>query len=84
MSKLLRLIDQDTPHKADPFSDGKKVIRAGLIVIAVMFGGFGTWIALAPLSGAVIAPGSVKIEANRKTVQHLEGGIVKAILVREG
>ncbi len=84
MSKLLRLIDQDTQHKADPFSDGKKVIRAGLIVIAVMFGGFGTWIALAPLSGAVIAPGSVKIEANRKTIQHLEGGIVKAILVREG
>lgn len=42
------------------------------------------WIALAPLSGAVVANGFVKTELNRKTIQHQEGGIVREILVREG
>lgn len=44
----------------------------------------GTWLVLAPLSGAVIAPGFVKVDMNRKVVQHQEGGIVKEILVRDG
>ncbi len=56
----------------------------GIAVIAAFFGGFGTWAALAPLESAAIAPGSVRIETNRKTVQHLEGGIVAEILVRDG
>ena len=38
----------------------------------------------APLAGAVVAPAQVKVELNRKTVQHQEGGIVREILVREG
>jgi HlyD family type I secretion membrane fusion protein len=59
-------------------------ILSGLIVILVFFAGFGGWAALAPLSGAVIAIGVVKVDTNRKTVQHLEGGIVKEILVRDG
>ena len=42
------------------------------------------WAASAPLAGAVIAPAQVKVELNRKTVQHQEGGIVREILVREG
>jgi HlyD family type I secretion membrane fusion protein len=42
------------------------------------------WSALAPLSGAVVANGEVKVELNRKTVQHQEGGIVREILVRNG
>ncbi|AZQ54091.1 HlyD family type I secretion periplasmic adaptor subunit [Burkholderia cenocepacia] len=42
------------------------------------------WAALAPLSGAVVAEGAVRTEGERKTVQHLEGGIVKQILVRDG
>src|SRR5690606_3687642 len=41
------------------------------------------WSAMAPLSGAVIAPAEVKVELNRKTVQHAEGGIVREILVRD-
>jgi HlyD family type I secretion membrane fusion protein len=44
----------------------------------------GVWVSLAPLSGAVVAPGQVKVELNRKTVQHQEGGIVREILVRNG
>jgi HlyD family type I secretion membrane fusion protein len=68
----------------EPLQDGRRIGRIGLIVIAVFFGGFGLWSLLAPLSGAVIVPGFVKVVSERKTVQHLEGGIVKEILVRNG
>ncbi|MGI9500464.1 MAG: HlyD family type I secretion periplasmic adaptor subunit [Geminicoccaceae bacterium] len=56
----------------------------GLAIIAMFFGGLGAWSALAPLDSAAIAPGRVTVEGNRKTVQHLEGGIVAEIAVREG
>lgn len=62
----------------------RKVILLGLFVIALFFGGLGGWAAMAKISGAVIAPGEIIVDTNRKTVQHLEGGIVKEILVREG
>lgn len=61
-----------------------RVVRKGMLVGVVLVGGFFLWASFAPLSGAVIANGKVKISTNRKTVQHLEGGIVKQILVREG
>lgn len=53
-------------------------------VIALFFGGFGGWATLAPLNGAVVANAVVKVEGNRKSVQHLDGGIVRALNVREG
>jgi epimerase transport system membrane fusion protein len=42
------------------------------------------WIVLAPLSMAVVAPGFVKVDLNRRPVQHLEGGIIRSVLVRDG
>src|SRR6201999_2813072 len=42
------------------------------------------WSAMARLDSAVTASGIVAIENSRKSVQHLEGGIVEAILVQEG
>jgi HlyD family type I secretion membrane fusion protein len=42
------------------------------------------WSAAAPVAGAVVAPAEVKVELERKTVQHAEGGIVREILVRDG
>jgi len=42
------------------------------------------WSSTAPLAGAVVAAAQVKVEYRRKTVQHLEGGIVREILVRDG
>jgi multidrug efflux pump subunit AcrA (membrane-fusion protein) len=54
------------------------------IVIAALFGVFGLWAAVAPLTSAAVAPGVVKVDSYRKTVQHLEGGIVSEILVHEG
>ncbi|MBU2091933.1 MAG: HlyD family type I secretion periplasmic adaptor subunit [Alphaproteobacteria bacterium] len=59
-------------------------ILAGMIIIGVMFGGIGTWSAIAELDGAVVASGTVKAEGNRRAIQHLEGGIVSEILVKDG
>lgn len=61
-----------------------RIIAAGLVIVAAFFGGFALWACLAPLQAAVHAQGEVIFDSRRKTVQHLEGGIVKQILVREG
>ena len=62
----------------------KRIVRTGLLVIAGAVIAFAVWAFYAPLSGAVIAPGYVKVDLNRKVVQHQEGGIVRAIKVRDG
>jgi len=56
----------------------------GLVLLLVSVGGFGLWAALAPLNGAVVASGTFVATGQNKLVQHLEGGIVRQILVREG
>lgn len=62
----------------------KKQTFIGLGLIVVLFGGFSAWAGLAPLAAAVIAPGSFVATGENKIVQHLEGGIIKSILVHEG
>ncbi|WP_456660523.1 HlyD family type I secretion periplasmic adaptor subunit [Bradyrhizobium sp. JR3.5] len=57
---------------------------AGWLIIAIFFGGIGTWAVTAPLNGAVVANAVVKVDGNRKSLQHLDGGIVKELHVREG
>jgi multidrug efflux pump subunit AcrA (membrane-fusion protein) len=64
--------------------DIKAVVRTGVLVICTAVIGFAIWAYFAPLSGAVIAQGFVKVDLNRKVVQHQEGGIVRAIRVRDG
>lgn len=59
-------------------------IFAGVAVILLFFGVIGTWAATAPISSAVVAPGQLRVDGNRQTVQHLEGGIVREFLVRNG
>ncbi|MBM3526825.1 MAG: HlyD family type I secretion periplasmic adaptor subunit [Alphaproteobacteria bacterium] len=49
-----------------------------------MIGGVGGWAATSQLSGAVIAPGTIVVQSNVKKVQHPTGGIVGAIMVKEG
>ncbi len=56
----------------------------GLVVVLLFFGGFGSWAALAPLASGAIAPGVVNPDSSRRVVQHLEGGIVQEVHVREG
>ena len=64
--------------------DAWHIGRVGFGVLAAVFLAFATWGTFAPLSGAVIAPGVVIVDAYRKAVQHLEGGIVREIKVRPG
>jgi len=64
--------------------DARPLVRAGLLILLAGILVLGAWSVIAPLSGAVIAPGFVKIDLNRKVVQHQEGGIVSAIRVRDG
>jgi HlyD family type I secretion membrane fusion protein len=57
---------------------------AGYVLIVGTFLVLGGWSAFARLDSAITATGVVSAETNRKTVQHLEGGIVREIHVREG
>lgn len=65
-------------------TDDRRFRRLGFLVVFAVFGGLGTWAAVAPLSSAALAPGVITVENYRKTVQHLEGGIIKTIRVRDG
>jgi HlyD family secretion protein len=59
-------------------------LTLGFLAIAVLVGGFGTWATTTRISGAIVAPGAIEVEQNRQVVQHLDGGIVASIEVREG
>jgi HlyD family type I secretion membrane fusion protein len=75
------LLDECDPRAHEAL---RRLRRHALIPLAIVCAVLAMWSTLAPLSGAVIASGRVKVELNRKTVQHQEGGIVRKILVRDG
>jgi HlyD family secretion protein len=60
------------------------ISRMGNLLVCCFVLGLGTWSAFAPLESAAIAFGTVESESNRKTIQHLEGGIIREILVADG
>lgn len=57
---------------------------AGVLGLAILVGGFGTWAATTNISGAIVASGSIEVDQNRQIVQHPDGGVVSEILVDEG
>ena len=59
-------------------------VRIGAVVVAVALGGFGAWAGLVPLTEGVVAVGTVAVEREHQTIQHLEGGIVETVHVHEG
>src|SRR5437773_10260004 len=65
-------------------SELRRLVGAGLLIIAAGVIALGGWTVVAPLSGAIVAPAFVKVDLNRKVVQHQEGGIVREIKVRDG
>ena len=83
-------MSKSAPHAALPAEDAadlrriRRPARLGLAVVVLFLGVAFGWGGFVPLDSAAVAPGFVSIDTNRKTIQHLEGGIVREILVREG
>ena len=65
-------------------TDDRPIRWLGFLILLVAFGGLGGWAATAQIDSAAVAAGTVTVESYRKTVQHLEGGIVREILVNDG
>lgn len=65
-------------------ADSGRAGRVGLWALGIGFVGFLIWAGFAPLDEGVAAQGMVAIDTKRKAVQHLTGGLVKDVLVREG
>ena len=63
---------------------GLRPVKYGIYIITVFFLIFFVWAGLLPINSSAIAPGTVVLDFNRKTIQHLEGGIIQEIMVKEG
>lgn len=72
------------PPPRSPFQRMRLLALSAFALVGVFVIGFGVWAAQAPLESAAIAGGAVEAESSRKTVQHLEGGIIGHILVKDG
>ncbi len=75
-------LEEGTQRPAEAHRD--KIIVFGTLSTLVCLGGFFLWAFFVPLTEGVLAIGTVVLDSNRKAIQHLEGGIVKQIHVRNG
>lgn len=86
--KLLKKDAADViTHDVTPLevkTDARAFSRIGWLVVLFGFGGFMLWALLAPLDKGVPLSGTVASESNRQAVQHLSGGTVQELLVRDG
>ena len=73
----------DEWHRGVP-AGVRRPILLGAIILLVCVGGFGVWSAVAPIDGAVVVSGSFVATGQNKHVQHLEGGILREVLAKEG
>ena len=78
------ITDVEDLKSNNDFSNTDQPIRMGFWVLIVGFGCFMLWTAFAPLDEGVSATASVSIESKRKTIQHMSGGVVHSVLVKEG
>lgn len=62
----------------------RKMFLAGFSAVGLFGAGVGVWGALAPLAAGAVAPGIISPDGSRRTVQHLEGGIIRTLKVRDG
>lgn len=81
MAQQQPAIDADAAASKAPIW---RPLRLALFIILLGVGGVFGWGAFAMIDSAVVAPGTLMVELNRRNVQHLEGGIVGEVLVREG
>lgn len=75
---------ESQPWYADVPRNTRAATMSGVIIVAMTVMGFGVWGNTAPISGAVIATGVFVTTGQNKTIQHLEGGVIRQIMVREG
>lgn len=69
--------------RLEKMANPRRYSFTGYIILFITFGVLGTWAYFGIIASAVVAPGVVSLESDRKVVQHFEGGIVQEILVRE-
>ena len=69
---------------ATPKPRVKSILGFGFLIIAIFFGGGFSWAYFAPLQSAAIAQGKVIVVSYHKEIQHLDGGIVENLLVKDG
>lgn len=72
------------PGLGAQLSDAHRLARRGVLVLALGLLPVLAWLAFAPLSSAVVAQAHVKVDLDRRPVQHAEGGIVREVKVRDG
>jgi epimerase transport system membrane fusion protein len=80
-TKLTRLTTEDGTLIV---TDDQSVVLIGIIILIITFGIFGTWGYFAPIGSSALAPGFVTVKSHRKTVQHLDGGIVSKLMAKDG
>ncbi len=83
-SDVASVVAGDEPTGSAAITSMTRPKNIGLLMFFLVFGVFGIWASVAPIEGAAHAPGSVTVRSNRQLVQHLEGGIVKEIIARNG
>lgn len=73
-----------TDAPPSPYARIRGVAMTGNLILAGFLLGLGGWSVYAPLASAAMAPGVIESETRRKTIQHLEGGIIRMILIQDG
>lgn len=84
MAKLGKNEIAPTAPKRDTDFSPRPIIRVGVAILVLFFGGIALWATFVPLHAAVYAQGELVFQNKRQVVQHQEGGIVRQILVKDG
>lgn len=81
------MIKKNAVNNASPialYTDEQPISNIGIAILFATFVVFIIWAFLAPIDSSAVAPGTVVVKSHRKVVQHLDGGIVSKILIKEG
>jgi membrane fusion protein, epimerase transport system len=81
---LVPLRVEPMPNELARFTSTSSTSMVILAIITVVIGGLGIWSSTVKIASGAVAEGSIVVESRRKTIQHLEGGIVSEVLVHDG
>ncbi|MEM9247411.1 MAG: HlyD family type I secretion periplasmic adaptor subunit [Pseudomonadota bacterium] len=83
-TSILRLEEYNRIYPTVPGTNVAGLVSMGILLVIGFLGSAFYWTTFSKLDGAVVATGSFVVEGNRKTIDHLEGGIVREIRVGNG